>query len=126
VHPLIAGIFGIFARNLVARSGSKSDSFTLLDERGCPTDPVIFPALEKVAPNSKSLVAPFEAFKFTADSVVRFQVNIQFCLPECLPVITITSIQFKSLLKYCGKVIIDVVGKKMTLIIKVDYYTGDL
>jgi hypothetical protein len=80
------GIFGIFARNLVAKSGSKSDSFELLDSRGCPTDAAIFPAMQKLGPKSKSLVAPFEAFKFTADSVVRFQVNIQFCLPECLPV----------------------------------------
>ena len=28
----------------------------------------------------------FDAFKFADDVVVRFQVNVQFCLQECLPV----------------------------------------
>ena len=78
------GIFGIFARNLVARSGNNLESFTLLDGRGCPTDPAIFPALKKI-PRSNSLYTDFVAFKFTVDSVVRFQVNIQFCLEECAP-----------------------------------------
>ena len=28
----------------------------------------------------------FDAFKFADDVVVRFQVNVQFCLQECLPI----------------------------------------
>lgn len=33
-----------------------------------------------------SLKGKFDAFKFADDVVVRFQVNVQFCLQECLPV----------------------------------------
>nr|XP_053643380.1 uncharacterized protein LOC128696261 isoform X1 [Cherax quadricarinatus] len=77
-------VYGILARNLVAKSSDNSDSITLLDERGCPVDPVIFPSLQPV-PGSKSLQGKFEAFKFSEDQVVRFQVNVQFCLDECRP-----------------------------------------
>ncbi|KAK7075736.1 hypothetical protein SK128_014511 [Halocaridina rubra] len=77
-------VYGILARNLIAKSGDNSDSITLLDERGCPTDPVIFPSLEPVL-GSRSLQGKFEAFKFSEDQVVRFQVNVQFCLQECRP-----------------------------------------
>ncbi|XP_050719660.1 uncharacterized protein LOC127000252 isoform X2 [Eriocheir sinensis] len=77
-------VYGILARNLVAKSGDNSDSITLLDERGCPADPAIFPSLQPI-PNSRSLQGKFEAFKFSEDQVVRFQVNVQFCLEECQP-----------------------------------------
>ncbi len=33
-------IFDIFARNLVAQSGLDDEEILLLDDRGCPTDPV--------------------------------------------------------------------------------------
>lgn len=79
-------VFGIFARELVAKSGqAANESIMLIDSHGCPTDPNIFPVLERL-PNSKGLVGKFDAFKFADDVVVRFQVNVQFCLQECLPV----------------------------------------
>uniref|UniRef100_A0A6P6YG15 Uncharacterized protein LOC113797539 n=1 Tax=Dermatophagoides pteronyssinus TaxID=6956 RepID=A0A6P6YG15_DERPT len=79
-------IFGIFARELIAKSGAnQNESIMLIDSDGCPTDPNIFPVLEKI-PNSKGLQGKFDAFKFADDVVVRFQVNVQFCLQECLPV----------------------------------------
>ena len=53
-----------------------------MDDRGCPTDPVIFPGLQKV-PGSRDLQGKFEAFKFSDTSVVRFQINVQFCVDEC-------------------------------------------
>ena len=37
-------------------------------------------------PNSRDLQGNFEAFKFSDTSVVRFQVNVQFCVDECNPV----------------------------------------
>ncbi|CAL4171609.1 unnamed protein product, partial [Meganyctiphanes norvegica] len=77
-------VYGIFARNLVAKSGDNSDTVVLLDDRGCPVDRSIFPKLS-VVPGSKSLEGRFEAFKFSEDQVVRFQVNVQFCLEECPP-----------------------------------------
>lgn len=49
-------VFGIFARELVAKSGaSRNESIMLIDSDGCPTDPNIFPALERI-PNSKGLM----------------------------------------------------------------------
>ncbi|KAJ6218618.1 hypothetical protein RDWZM_009775 [Blomia tropicalis] len=79
-------VFGIFARELIAKSGNnQNESIMLIDADGCPTDPNIFPTLERI-PNSKGLMGKFDAFKFADDVVVRFQVNVQFCLQECLPV----------------------------------------
>ena len=79
-----ASIYGIFAKNLRAISPADSDEIELLDGRGCPTDPVIFPGLEKV-PGSEDLQSSFEAFKFSDTSVAKFQVNVAFCLGGCNP-----------------------------------------
>ncbi|OQR76053.1 hypothetical protein BIW11_08016, partial [Tropilaelaps mercedesae] len=94
-------VFGIFARDLVATSGRNDDSIALLDNSGCSIDHSIFPPLKKIA-RGKALMAnkdstnfftryynflhiagKFEAFKFADDTVVRFQVTVQFCLHEC-------------------------------------------
>ena len=69
-----ASIYGIFAKNLRAISPADNDEIELLDSRGCPTDPIIFPGLEKI-PNSQDLQGSFEAFKFSDTSVVKFQVD---------------------------------------------------
>ena len=70
-------IFDIFARNLIAESGLEDEEIKLLDERGCPTDPV-FPGLQKDN-ETGALLGSFEAFKFSDTTVVNFQVNVQFC-----------------------------------------------
>ncbi|XP_022649939.1 uncharacterized protein LOC111245612 [Varroa destructor] len=75
-------VFGIYARDLVATSGRNDDSITLLDNSGCPIDHSIFPSLKRIA-RGKALIGKFEAFKFAGDTVVRFQVTVQFCLHEC-------------------------------------------
>ena len=85
---LSPGVYGILARNLIARSSDSSDEIVLLDDRGCPVDPVIFPSLQPLTNGSRGLQGTFQAFKFSEDSVVRFQVNVQFCLQECQPVST--------------------------------------
>ena len=54
-----ASIYGIFAKNLRAISPADEDSIELLDSRGCPTDRIIFPGLEKV-PGSEDLQVKFE------------------------------------------------------------------
>ena len=80
-----ASIYGIFAKNLRAISPVDNDDIELLDSRGCPTDPIIFPGLEKVQ-GSEDLQGSFEAFKFSDTSVVKFQVNVAFCVGGCNPV----------------------------------------
>lgn len=54
-------------------------------KRSCPVETSVFPNLQKI-PGSKSLEAPFQAFRFASDSTVRFQVTVSFCLNECNPV----------------------------------------
>lgn len=80
-----ASIYGIFAKNLRAISPADNDEIELLDSRGCPTDPIIFPGLEKI-PNSQDLQGSLKAFKFSDTSVVTFQVNVTFCVGGCNPV----------------------------------------
>uniref|UniRef100_T1KJV3 ZP domain-containing protein n=1 Tax=Tetranychus urticae TaxID=32264 RepID=T1KJV3_TETUR len=75
-------VFDIFARELIARSGNAEEAITLIDSNGCPTDTAIFPNMERV-PGSKSLQGKFDAFKFADDEIVRFQVNVHFCLQKC-------------------------------------------
>ncbi|XP_015905599.1 uncharacterized protein [Parasteatoda tepidariorum] len=79
-------VFGIFARDMLARNGRGDLQISLIDTDGCPTDPRIFPGFEKIS-GSKSLQSRFQAFKFSEDPVVRFQVNVHFCLEECNPVV---------------------------------------
>ena len=67
-------IFDIFARNLIAQSGLDDEEISLLDSRGCPTDPV-FPGISKDADGN--LLGRFEAFKFSDTTVVNFEVIIR-------------------------------------------------
>lgn len=77
-------IFDIFARNLIAKSGIDEEEIVLIDDRGCPSDPV-FPGLQKDN-ETGALLGRFEAFKFSDTTVVNFQVNVQFCQDRCNPV----------------------------------------
>ncbi|XP_076371295.1 uncharacterized protein LOC143257058 [Tachypleus tridentatus] len=75
-------IYGIRGSSLVARSGSESETMLLIDDRGCPVEPSVFPLLTP-ALGSKSLEAPFQAFRFATDSTVKFQMTVSFCLDSC-------------------------------------------
>lgn len=77
--------FAIFARNLYARS-STGESLFLIDDRGCPVDATVFPALEPEFNNNKVLRSTFKAFRFPASGVVNFEVQIRFCQERCEPV----------------------------------------
>ena len=77
--------FGIFARNLYARS-STGESLFLIDDRGCPVSATVFPALEPEFNNYKVLKSTFKAFRFPASGVVNFEVQIRFCQERCEPV----------------------------------------
>ncbi|CAG9863954.1 unnamed protein product [Phyllotreta striolata] len=83
----------IWASHLIAMTERTDESIFLLDDRGCPTDLNIFPALRKIVTKDRiELTAVFQAFKFTDSPIVRFSVNIQFCVGECPPVICGTNI----------------------------------
>ncbi|XP_072388554.1 uncharacterized protein [Diabrotica undecimpunctata] len=78
------GNLDIYASHLIAMTEKTEESIFLLDDRGCPTDLSIFPALTKVRTEDKvALTANFQAFKFADSPIVRFSVIIQFCVEEC-------------------------------------------
>ncbi|KFM74437.1 hypothetical protein X975_18016, partial [Stegodyphus mimosarum] len=77
-------VYGIFGSDLVARSSAGSETVLLIDDDGCPVEPTVIQALDRL-PGSKSLVAPFQAFKFASDSAVKFQMTVSYCLDTCPP-----------------------------------------
>lgn len=76
-------VYDMVARSVLAKSGGTEESIVLIDKDGCPTDFRIFPALRKH--NRRTIIGKFDAFKFSSDVVVRFQVDVQFCLNQCPP-----------------------------------------
>lgn len=54
----------------------------ILVKNRCPTDSHIFPSLEVLA-DGRTLIGRFDAFKFADDQVVRFRVNVHFCVGPC-------------------------------------------
>lgn len=88
LHFEIADIetpYEIFVRDVMAMDGSAGNEIQLFDERGCPTDETIMGAINKVN-NSKTLSAPFHAFKFPSSDVVQFRAIVTPCLSRCEPV----------------------------------------
>lgn len=74
-------VYDMMARSVLAKSGTTDESIELIDKQGCPADFRIFPPLRKL--NRRTIVGKFDAFKFSSDVVVRFQVDVQFCLHQC-------------------------------------------
>ncbi|KAB7500990.1 hypothetical protein Anas_12965 [Armadillidium nasatum] len=84
IEMIEASAFGIFARNLEART-EFGELMTLIDNVGCPRYPDIFPAL-MIDEQDKSLVARFKAFRFPSTGKVNFVATIRFCQDLCNPV----------------------------------------
>ncbi|XP_017003063.2 uncharacterized protein [Drosophila takahashii] len=74
------------ATSLVAKTADNENYVLLIDERGCPTDASVFPALERVHSANRSMLrARFHAFKFSGTANVSFDVKIRFCVERCSP-----------------------------------------
>ncbi|OQR67710.1 hypothetical protein BIW11_13349 [Tropilaelaps mercedesae] len=54
--------YGIFARSCVAMAKDARSTFEIIDDRGCPVDPAIFPRFRQV---DTALESNYEAFRFT-------------------------------------------------------------
>lgn len=82
-----ASIYGGFARSCVAKTmeDKVENEYTVTDENGCATDPSIFGEWE-YNPDTQSLLASFNAFKFPSSDNIRFQCNIRVCFGKCQPV----------------------------------------
>lgn len=79
-----SGPYDIWAGHLVAMTENGQDSILLLDDRGCPTNLDVFPALTRITTNDTvQLVSTFQAFKFSSSNVIRFSVMVQFCVDRC-------------------------------------------
>lgn len=78
--------YSIFVRELIATDGVDSNEILLIDERGCPTDQEIMGPINALNGTSKTLRAPFDAFKFPNSDVVQFKALVTPCLPTCEPV----------------------------------------
>lgn len=75
------------AGHLVASSGDGRYTTVLLDHRGCPPDPLIFPALTPHPdPGVNALSAVFKAFRFPSSPILRFSLVLTFCETACVPV----------------------------------------
>ncbi|XP_067618989.1 uncharacterized protein [Eurosta solidaginis] len=72
------------ATSLIAKTQDNQNFVQLIDERGCPIDATVFPALERFRSSSKNMLrARFHAFKFAGSSLVNFDVKIRFCMQRC-------------------------------------------
>ncbi|VEN60882.1 unnamed protein product, partial [Callosobruchus maculatus] len=80
-------IYGGFARSCVAKTTEDSieNEYLVTDEDGCATDPTIFGEWD-YNPDTQSLLASFNAFKFPSSDTIRFQCNIRVCFGKCQPV----------------------------------------
>lgn len=61
------------------------NEYIVTDENGCATDPSIFGEWD-YNPDSNTLMANFNAFKFPSSDNIRFQCNIRVCFGKCQPV----------------------------------------
>jgi len=86
----LLGIYGGFARSCIAKTmeDSVENEYIVTDENGCATDPTIFGEWD-YNPDSQSLLASFNAFKFPSSDNIRFQCNIRVCFGKCQPVSTV-------------------------------------
>jgi hypothetical protein len=78
--------YSIFVRELIATDGIDNSEILLIDSRGCPTDQEIMGPINSHNGTSKTLRAPFDAFKFPNSDVVQFKALVTPCLPTCEPV----------------------------------------
>jgi hypothetical protein len=78
--------YDLFVRKLTALDGNAGDEITLIDDKGCPTDPDILGPIER-DDNTKTHRTYFEAFKFPESEVVFFRAVLSFCVNgKCKPV----------------------------------------
>ncbi|KAF5308203.1 hypothetical protein FQR65_LT06383 [Abscondita terminalis] len=74
----------IFATNVIARDPYSGRSVQLIDRRGCPVDPYVFPELDK-GRSGDSLEARFNAFKIPESNFLVFEATVHTCRDGCKP-----------------------------------------
>ncbi|XP_025832148.1 uncharacterized protein LOC108738303 [Agrilus planipennis] len=74
----------IFATNVVARDPYSGRSVQLIDRRGCPVDPYVFPELDR-GRSGDTLEARFHAFKIPESNFLVFEATVHTCVDGCKP-----------------------------------------
>lgn len=74
----------IFATNVVAKDPYSGRSVQLIDNRGCPLDSYVFPALGK-GREGNALEARFNAFKIPESNFLIFEATVRTCRGGCTP-----------------------------------------
>ncbi|UYV79535.1 hypothetical protein LAZ67_17003050 [Cordylochernes scorpioides] len=75
----------MFATNVIAKDPYTGRQVPLIDSRGCPVDPYVFPELRKT--HDGALEADFYAFKIPDSDFLVFQATVKTCRGPCEPVI---------------------------------------
>ncbi|XP_040580010.1 uncharacterized protein [Lepeophtheirus salmonis] len=75
----------IFATNVIAKDPYSQRAIRLIDNRGCPVDPEVFPALG-LSRSGDGLSTYFHAFKIPESNFLVFEANIRTCRGGCPPV----------------------------------------
>ncbi|XP_055331537.1 uncharacterized protein LOC129583667 [Paramacrobiotus metropolitanus] len=77
-----ASPYGIFARNCRAQGENPSEFLDLINDKGCPLHPEVFPQLQR---NGSALETQFLAFRFRKSFQVFYQCTIDYCVDACPP-----------------------------------------
>ncbi|XP_076063678.1 uncharacterized protein LOC143038409 isoform X2 [Oratosquilla oratoria] len=80
----------IFATDVVAKDPYSGRSIRLIDSRGCPLDPNVFPSLGK-SRSGNALQADFSAFKITESNFLIFEALVRTCKHGCEPAYCISN-----------------------------------
>merc|ERR1740128_442969 len=76
----------IFATNVIAKDPYSERSVELIDSRGCPVDPYVFPALG-LSRSSDGLETSFNAFKIPESNFLVFEATVRSCRSGCRPAV---------------------------------------
>jgi len=76
----------IFATNVIAKDPYSDRVVELIDSRGCPIDPYVFPALG-LSRSSDGLETSFNAFKIPESNFLVFEATVRSCRSGCRPAV---------------------------------------
>ncbi|XP_023344820.1 uncharacterized protein LOC111714044 isoform X7 [Eurytemora carolleeae] len=76
----------IFATNVIAKDPYSDRIVELIDSRGCPIDPYVFPALG-LSRAADGLETSFNAFKIPESNFLVFEATVRSCRSGCRPAV---------------------------------------
>ncbi|KAG1653546.1 hypothetical protein GQR58_025497 [Nymphon striatum] len=74
------GTYGIFLRNMVARSAVDDSELTLIDNIGCPVEVKMMKEVRRLDGGKKALESYLEAFSFTGSNLLKIETEVETCI----------------------------------------------